>query len=564
MAFDISRERLLLRSETCKAKSEAAAEPPARPRRRGRFSPLTRRILAVNVLALAILVAGLLYVGEYRRSLVASELDSMAMEAAIIAGALGEGAVEVGSDQGQQLVPEPARQMLRRMMEPSGIRGRLFAVDGRLLADSRVLAGPGGAVQIAELPPPASGNTLASLILDLYERLVLLLPAGEELPPYLESDPPTAGDYAENAQAFAGEAASAVRGQAEGGMILSVAVPVQHYKQVLGSLMLTKSGVEIEQALRAVQIDILKVFCVALAVTVLLSLYLASTIARPVSTLATAADQVRGGRGRAIEIPDFSERGDEIGDLSGSLREMTEALWQRMDAIESFAADVSHEIKNPLTSLRSAVETAARVEDPEQQRRLMGIIQEDVARLDRLISDISDASRLDAELSRAQTAPVDLAGMLTALVEVQRVRAGEDPDAPELELDLAQPASLTVTGIEGRLAQVFQNLIANAVSFSPPGGTIRIAGRRESGKVRITVDDDGPGIPDDMTEAIFDRFYSERPSGEKFGTHSGLGLSISKEIVLAHKGEITAENRRDGDGAVRGARFVILLPAGSA
>jgi two-component system sensor histidine kinase ChvG len=238
---------------------------------------------------------------------------------------------------------------------------------------------------------------------------------------------------------------------------------------------------------------------------------------------------------------------------------MTDALWARLDAIEAFAADVAHEIKNPLTSLRSAVETVARVEDPEQQKKLMSIILDDVQRLDRLISDISDASRLDAELSRAETDTVEIGELLRALLAVQE--AGERADAPRFRLDVLDHQDLAAPGIEGRLGQVFRNLISNAVTFSPPGGTIRLAAQRQGGDVVISIADEGPGIPEGKLEAVFQRFYTERPAGEKFGTHSGLGLSISKQIVDAHGGSIHAENRHDDSGRVCGARFIVRLPA---
>ena len=262
-------------------------------------------------------------------------------------------------------------------------------------------------------------------------------------------------------------------------------------------------------------------------------------------------------------IPDMSRRGDEIGELSGALKEMTEALWQRLDAIERFAADVSHEIKNPLTSLKSAIETATRVKDPAQQQRLMAIVLDDIARIDRLIGDISSASRLDAELSRAEAQPIDIASMLQTLVEM-RTTATAAEDGPRIELDVGARA-LVVSGLEDRLGQVFRNIISNAASFSPPGSTIRIGARQRRDPARgetieIVFDDEGPGIPEDKREAIFERFYSERPKGEKFGTHSGLGLSISRQIINAHGGTIAAENRRDASGKVLGARFMVRLP----
>ena len=325
----------------------------------------------------------------------------------------------------------------------------------------------------------------------------------------------------------------------------------------------------IDAAVRAVRFDILKVFAVVLALTVMLSLYLANAIARPVRRLAAAADRVRHGHGEADEIPDFTRRRDEIGDLSASLRDMTEALWQRIEANESFAADVAHEIKNPLTSLRSAVETVARVGDPAKQAALMDIIQDDVKRLDRLISDISDASRLDAELARGEMEAVDLGRLLPALVQVHETAlvqgtggSGENTgrQVPTLAFS-GEPANCTVSGIEGRLVQVFQNLISNARSFTPPGGKISLSMRRDRGDVVVHVEDQGPGIPADSLDSIFERFYSERPEGESFGRHSGLGLSISRQIIEAHGGAIHAENINGAGGRRLGARFVVRLRA---
>jgi two-component system sensor histidine kinase ChvG len=268
---------------------------------------------------------------------------------------------------------------------------------------------------------------------------------------------------------------------------------------------------------------------------------------------------VRRGRGRRHAIPDLSARGDEIGDLSAALRDMTEALWRRMDATEAFAADVAHEIKNPLTSLRSAVETVARIANPDQQRALLAIVKDDVARLDRLISDISDASRLDAEMSRAEADEVDMRGMVQAMVDVYRYTG--DANGVRFAIETAPGESLMVSGVEGRLGQVLRNLIANALSFSPPQGCITLSARRENMEVVVEVEDEGPGMPENKLEAIFDRFYSERPKDEKFGTHSGLGLSISRTIIEGHGGTITASNRIDGDGRIIGARFTVRLPA---
>src|SRR6266849_5080066 len=492
------------------AEGQAAAPPAAtaRPRRRPRISPLTRRILAVNVLALGLLGLGLLYLGEYQLSLVAAQLDALRTQGQIFAAALGEGAVIDSLGEGETLIPELGRQMMRRLVEPTHTRARLFDGEGKLIADSRVLRGPGGVVQIKELPPPGEAGPLPRLGTWLYDSVIGGLSGQQRYPPYREPLTQTAADYAEVERALRGDIGDAVRSEREGaGLVLSVAVPVQRYKQVLGAVLLSSDSSEIEQAVRSVRFQILKVFCVALSVTVLLSIYLAGTIARPIRRLAAAAERVRRGLGRQVAIPDFSRRGDEIGDLSSALRDMTGVLWQRMDAIERFAADVAHEIKNPLTSLRSAVETAARIEDTTKQRRLLAIILEDVQRLDRLISDISDASRLDAELSRYEHAPIALDRMLETLVELHEATATED--SPRLRLVLphgARPSDFIVSGIEDRLVQVLRNLIANAISFSPPSGTLTLALQRDQGTVVVTIDDAGPGIPEGKLAAIFDRF----------------------------------------------------------
>jgi two-component system sensor histidine kinase ChvG len=530
-----------------------------RPRRRA-ISPITGRILALNLVALGVLVAGLLYLGEYRKNLIAAELAALGKQAEMSAAAIGEGAVVTGSSEPavghQALSPTDARQMVRRLVEPTDTRARLFGADGVLIVDSRMLFGPGGMVQVEELPPPDDKSGVIESLLATYDFLVTLIPGFEPLPEYHENSIQQASDYPEVVGALNGDLTRAAR-TTDRGMILTAAAPVQRYKQVLGALMLSTDSRGIDNALYDVRLDILKVFAVALSVTVLLSLYLASTIARPIRRLADAAESVRHARNRSVVIPTFPGRDDEIGELAQVLNEMTEALWQRMDAIEGFAADVAHEIKNPLTSLHSAVETISRVNDPAQHRKLMGIIQDDVRRLDRLISDISDASRLDAELSRAELETVNLSGLLGVVVDIQQATGGGGPD---ITLDIPNGREFQVRGIEGRLVQVFRNLIANAVSFSPPGGKIVVRAEERPDAVEIEIIDEGPGIPAGKERDIFERFYSERPAGEKFGTHSGLGLSISKQIVEAHGGLVRAENRLNEDGQTLGARFVVWLP----
>lgn len=534
------------------------------------LSPLTRRILTVNILPLAILVAGILYLDEYREGLVVAELAALETQAEIFAGALGEGAIGTRPDGAQFILPNVARPMLRRLTAPTRTRARVFAADGAEVADSLFLTGQGGAVQVQALPPPDDSDVPTSAFNGLYDLFVALLPAGERLPPFPGTIPLRASDLPIAAAALDGDIGTARWSQESGGMQLGATAPVQRFKQVLGAVLLTANSDDIDAAVRAVRFDILKVFAAVLALTVMLSLYLAGAIARPVRRLAAAADRVRHGHGEADEIPDFTRRRDEIGDLSASLRDMTEALWQRIEANESFAADVAHEIKNPLTSLRSAVETVARVGDPAKQAALMDIIQDDVKRLDRLISDISDASRLDAELARGEMESVDLGRLLPALVQVHETAlaqgngAGATGDAarqvPALVFS-GESTDCTVNGIEGRLVQVFQNLISNARSFTPTCGEIALSVRRDRGDVVVHVDDQGPGIPVDSLDSIFERFYSERPEGESFGRHSGLGLSISRQIIEAHGGAIHAENIHGAQGKRLGARFVVRLPA---
>lgn len=541
----------------------AAARPvPRRRRRRGAFSPITRRILAVNLAALVIVVAGLLYLDTYRGELIDAKIAALATQGELIAAALGE-TVVTGADGVDGMDPAAARQLLARLAAAIETRTRLYDASGTLVADSRNLPGAGMAVQAATLPPPA--GPVAETAEAVYDWILSLLPAGDHLPPYAETAAPHANDYPELHPVFAGGQSSALRDGGDMGVILNVAVPVQRFKEVQGALLLTTTIDDIEASVRQVRYTILQLFGGALTVTVLLSLYLARTIARPLHRLAMAADAVRHGGRHGQEpasvIPDFSGRGDEIGDLSQALGEMTRALDERLVAIERFAADVAHEIKNPLSSLRVAVETAARLDDPARQRELLAVARDDVVRLDRLITDISDASRLDAELARAETGPVDIAALLSTLADIERDAGAANGPTMVLDIEPAEAGQLVVEGAEDRLAQVFRNIIANAKSFSEPGGVITITARRGRDGIEAVIEDQGPGIPAGKLEAIFERFYTERPAGEKFGTHSGLGLSISKQIIEAHGGVIFAENRGDDAAHPTGARFVVWLPA---
>ena len=510
------------------------------------------------MLAPIILVGGLFYLDSYRRELVEAELVSLRNRAEMIAAALGEGAVIDNGITLPDLSTPMAKQMIRRLAPPARVRTRLFDVSGEQLTDSRALLSPYLPVQVEDLAPPdLSWSTV--LFRRLYDFLLTTRLGSDDLPLYEEIRHPRATDFPEVMHSLAGEPTGIRRQTQDRRLLLSAAVPIQRYKRILGSVQVSANGDDIAQRLFQVRLAIFQAFALSLAITIALSLYLAGTIARPIRVLAAAADRVRRGSGRRHLIPDLGGRRDEIGELAGALRDMTEVLWRRMDAIEAFAADVAHEIKNPLTSLRSAVETATRVTDPNQRERLFSIIQDDVTRLDRLISDISDASRLDAELSRDEGGEVSMRQALSTIATTYRDSGASRSVSISLACDPDDP--LNVTGIEGRLGQIIRNLLANALSFSPPGGTVVLSGRRLDDHVEVTVEDNGPGIPPNKLEAIFDRFYSERPQEEKFGTHSGLGLSISKQIAEAHRGTLVAANRMDEQGNIIGARFTLRLPA---
>ena len=414
-----------------------------------------------------------------------------------------------------------------------------------------------------ELPPPSSekpGIAARAMI-----AIRTWLNRGD-LPLYRELGPENGSGYEEVADALKGQKRSMVRVNQRGEVIVSVAVPVQRGRSIHGALMLSTQGDDIDQMVTSERLAILKVGGVASAVMIMLSLLLASTIAGPVRRLADSAERVRRRIRTRVEIPDFTRRRDEIGHLSGALRDMTDALYNRIEAIEMFAADVAHELKNPLTSLRSAVETFPLARNDNSRSRLLAVIEHDVKRLDRLISDISDASRLDAELQRQDMTSVDLRRLLTALATIANETRRGNNIAVELRFEGRGPNdTFLVPGHDSRLGQVISNLLSNAQSFSEAGGRVRILCRRVRSEIEIVIDDDGPGIREDALEKIFERFYTDRPH-QGFGQNSGLGLSISKQIIEAHGGRIWAENcagplNADGEATVAGARFVVRLPA---
>jgi two-component system sensor histidine kinase ChvG len=530
------------------------------------FSSLQRRIIFFNLTGLAILVMGVMYLNQFRSGLIELRVQALRTQGEIIAIALAESSA-LGPGQ-PDYDPVRANVVLNRLSQPTGVRARIYDRQLRLTGDSRSLSPSGTPIIVGKLPSPDDRESTGVLLQfeAAYRRFIELF--REKPPVYTEVTVAGISRDKEVYEAARGRISHAVHVNSAGDLIVSVALPIQRFKTVLGVLVLSTEGEDVNAIVQNERIVILQVFIIATLVSVALSVLLANTIADPIRKLAEAADPSGTGPSRPVnpeqvEIPDLTYRTDEIGDLSSALMRMTAALYRRIAAIESFASDVAHEIKNPLTSLRSAVETLGYARTPEQQERLLDVIQKDVKRLDRLVTDISNASRLDAELVREHMEGFDLGALITAMAEQIR-RQSEDRQV-SIAVDLPRDA-LIARGLEGRIAQVVTNLLDNALSFSPPGSTITITGERiQDEHIQITVEDQGPGIPDDNLSSIFERFYSERPQEEAFGNHSGLGLSISRQIIEAHGGRIWAENIRPPnarhDSSAEGARFIVELPA---
>jgi len=505
-------------------------------------------------LALLILTGGVIGVQSSGRGLVEERLRGIQEQAAIVAGTLAEYATD---PQTHTLRVAEAEPLLRQLIAPTRLRGRLYLPNGRQVIDTRLLLAR-NVVQITPLPPLDRWSQIKEWGKRIYDGVMGVRPF-TRLAHYAEGGE-DGRIYPEVNDAMTGQVSSAERVDDQNKLVLTVAVPVQRFRAIYGELLLSTEGGDIDDILRQERFILFEVFLVAFGVMLLSSLYLAGTIAEPVRRLAAAADQVRSGSGGRDAIPGFPERNDEIGDLADSFKEMTAALYDRIGAIERFAADVAHELKNPLTSLASAMEMLVRAPDDATRQRLMALVRADVKRIDRLITDISDASRLDAELSREARTEIDISHLLKTIVDIYDVTDRSRDVTVTLKDDI--PAGTRIMGHDERLGQVFRNLIDNAISFSKDGDEITITARLHHAFARVTVEDTGPGIPPDNLESIFERFYTERPS-ETFGKNSGLGLSIARQITHNAGGRIWAENRppRMPGQASGGARFVVELPA---
>ncbi len=551
-------------------------------------SSLTRRIIVINMAGLIVLLIGFLYLNQFRAGLIDARIQSLQTQGEIIAAAIAASAtvetdaIAIDPEKLLQLAPgqstgasdesspslefsinpERVGPLLHRLVSPTRTRARVYDRDGYLLLDSRSLTSRSTILR-SELP--ATRDDKGSTLQRWWQAATgWLLRA--DLPLYEDIGAANGQTYREVTRALSGGEEAVVRVNRAGETVVSVGVPIQRFRAVRGALLLSTEGGDIDAIIASERLGLIRIFLVSASVMLLLSLLFAGAIAGPIRRLAEAAERVRrSGAGRA-EIPDFSDRSDEIGHLSGALRDMTRALYNRIEAIESFAADVAHELKNPLTSLRSAVETLPIAKTDESRARLLDVIQHDVRRLDRLISDISDASRLDAELARVDMTTIDLGDIVEGVVRIAASVDRGDGVSVAFERRMRGPAR--ALGHESRIGQVLNNLIDNARSFSRAGSSVRVSirplredrGERSREGYAIEVDDDGPGIPEHALERIFERFYTDRPD-QGFGQNSGLGLSISRQIVEAHGGRIVAANRTNHAGEVEGARFTVWLPA---
>ena len=562
------------------------------------FTSIRGRIVALNAMGVIVLAVGILYLSNTRDALIEARIKSLESEADIIARSIAqnstslidaataandpfwalqqqaESSEEFPSQKPYAIHPEQAAQLLRKLIEPTKTHGFIFNIDGSPLVDTRKIYAPGQIIRIA----PAS-NLQTEADAGFVYRMWLQFEAfwrGETLPEYDISGPKDGKAYQEVRTALeSGIITKMVRLNSLGETILCVAAPIRREKPVLGALLLATPAGELDGIVAGERLSLLYLFCLVFIVMSVSSFALAGTIAGPMQRLARAAESVRRNVKKREEIPEFPHRSDEISHLSSALRDMTHVLYRRLDAIESFAADVAHELKNPLTSLRSAADTLSLVKREEDREHLVQIIQHDVKRLNRLITDISDASRLDSELAREAKRPVNLAAILERICTfVNDIHREDNPQLEWKVEGLPRGAAInghpmfTIQGHEGRLSQVMNNLLDNAISFSPPGGNILVTLRHlaKSREVEITVEDEGRGIPPENLERIFERFYTDRPEHEEFGQNSGLGLNISRQIIEAHQGKIWAENRMGsargaGGAAIEGARFVIRLPA---
>jgi two-component system sensor histidine kinase ChvG len=547
---------------------------------------LLRRILISNLMGFFILVGGILYLGWFHTWLIDAKLDALKTQGKIIADAIaanakvvreriiidpeaipdGPGSAPSFPDDGLaslelSINPEEVTPILRKLIQPTDTRARIYGREGTLIVDTARTLAKWRRNEPSETEAPDTQNFWTRMTRYLFK---------ETMPVYQEIGSGNGLAYKEIRAALEGKERNMLLLNRKGEQIVSFALPIKRFGEVQGVLLLSTRPGQIDKILKEERIVILVLAAVALLASVVTSLLLARTVAGPMRRLSAAAERVSHNIEARAQLPQFSERTDEVGQMSAAFQAMTSALCRRIEASEKFAADVAHELKNPLTAARSTAESLGFAKTEEERMHLVAQIQGELKRLNRLITDVSNASRLDAELARKEMRSVDVPGMLRNVVGIFRDIIGDDSRKLVLAVG-AEPftGAFFVNGDEGRLGQVLTNLIDNAISFSPENGTVTVRARVAAPFVEIAVEDEGPGIPEDRLEIIFDRFYSDRPATDTSrGKNSGLGLSISREIVLAHGGQITATNRYAAgvpkDAKPCGACFTVRLPIAAA
>ncbi len=509
------------------------------------LSRLTYKILGINIVTIAVLAMSFSYIAQTRENLISNEVENFGTEARIYSVILNKALAE------KNATIQSVEQILYELNLHTDQQASLYSDDGKLLASNGIIPERKTYTEIHD----KNLNRVARF-LAMIENLVSV---NFKLPQFPGAEKAFRAEMPRFEQTVDGLNIAAWSAP-DGGLILTAHTELVQNHQKINSVQLVRRDMQIEDSFATTRLDVFRFALISLAMTISFSLYLAGLIGHPLRNLAMAAEAFRLSRGRDAQIPDLSARNDEIGELSQAMREMTDALKNRLSAIEQFAADVAHELKNPISSMKSAVETFPKVKNDTDRAGLLSIIQHDLQRMDRLISDISKASRLDAELSRDVLEPVDLRQILDALIDTKSdPNSRREGERQGVIQRIGFDTPMIVMGQSGRLAQVFDNLISNALSFSKENGTVHVSLEANADRTKIIIEDDGPGIPENRLEKIFDRFYSERPITENFGMHSGLGLSIAKQIIESHGGLIHAENRRDEQGRVIGARFIIRL-----
>lgn len=521
------------------------------------------RIIAVAIFPVGAFLLGLFYVDQYRETVFNAELMALERQGETLAQTIG--LTDAGYSQlaKRELSQDTMQQVAQLIASIPDARIRVFQPDGSLILDSVSaigLAAPQSTITTTLEISQNKGSSYRVMqwVRDWVNTLSTLMSSKQDYPLIREIQSDQATDYPGVSQALAGEGMPFIARDRAGQVVLGIAVPIRNLRVVRGALLITASGDQIEKDVAAVQYSFFQISIGVLFATILIAYYLSRSITRPISQLAKAADQVRVSNTKQIDLPRLTNRSDEIGELARDITLMTKELQERAVATAGFAADVAHEIKNPLTSLKSAVETMERLKDPDQQKRLLEVIHADVIRLDRLITDISAASRIDHDMTEAEYETLNLNDMVAGFAQSRQL-ALEHLNLQVVSADHPVPVRIAVD----RIVQILDNLLTNAASFSPPDSCIQFTVATMKGMAVVSVTDQGPGIPENKLNAIFDRFYSERPSNEGFGQHSGLGLSISLKIAEAHGGSIDAFNVKDDKGAITGAGMRLTLPLSS-